>query len=211
MSLHTQVSVGEALDKLSILDIKMDLIKDSRREHVKVEFDVLSNQLQSFIEKQPQLYQLLKNINLVIWHEMDVLRDGELTDREYSKLCRKTVTDNDIRFRIKNKINLACQSILKEQKGYKKTQIVLNLLENNDFQTCYFIIQYYSVRYDETTVLTFNSIIQSKFEYDSSIVFLKENPVLIKSIIIPNQPINQILNLLRIEQEELKIYGCRNC
>jgi len=206
MSLTLPVSIGEALDKLSILDIKMDLIKDSRRELVKVEYDLLSTQLLPFIEKQPQLYKLLKNINLVIWHEMDVLRDGELTDREYSKLCRKTVTDNDIRFRIKNKINLACQSILKEQKGYKKTQIVLNLLENTDFQTHCFIIQYYSVRYDETLVQTYNSTIQSKFEYDFSIVFLKEYPTAIKSIIIPNRPIGDILDSLGIQFQELEIY-----
>ena len=44
------VSIGEALDKLSILDIKLEMIKDSRRENVKIEYYLLYNKLEKYIK-----------------------------------------------------------------------------------------------------------------------------------------------------------------
>lgn len=206
MSLKTPVSIGEALDKLSILDIKLDLIKDQRRQFVQVEYDLLYNQVQEFIQQQNQLYKMLKNINLVIWHEMDLLRDGVLMDETYCKLCRKTMMDNDIRFRIKNKINNACRSDLKEQKGYKKTSIFLDCSQNQDIKTVYFFIQYFSVRYDETIVLTSFLKLQEIFSYDYSILFTTNKDVQIKTVSIPDEPIHKILDELEIPHEELEIY-----
>ena len=58
---------------------------------------------------------------------MNLLRDGNLNNDEYLKICKKTIDDNDIRFRIKNKINNIPQSLIKEQKGYNITRILLDM------------------------------------------------------------------------------------
>jgi hypothetical protein len=49
--LHLPVSLGEAIDKLTILDIKLDKITDNRRDDVKKEYDLLYDKLQEFIVK----------------------------------------------------------------------------------------------------------------------------------------------------------------
>ena len=45
----------------------------------------------------------MKNINLLIWDQMDILRDGNTTDEDYMKLCRECIHSNDIRFVLKIK------------------------------------------------------------------------------------------------------------
>lgn len=113
-----EVSLGEALDKLSILEIKLEKIKDQEKlKHVQKEYDTILNQ----IDKNNIYYNQLKQKNLEIWDLMDKLMnqnlDKELDDNEYNLICRKTVLENDNRFKIKNKINE--NSNLKEQKSYK--------------------------------------------------------------------------------------------
>ena len=48
----------------------------------------------------------MKKINLIIWDQMDTLRDGSISDEYYMRLCRECINNNDIRFRIKNKIKV---------------------------------------------------------------------------------------------------------
>lgn len=117
--MYLPVSLGEAMDKLTILDIKLDQIKDNRRIDVKKEYDLLYEKLNHFLIKYNVLYQSMKKVNLMIWNMMDVLRDGNVDDEEYLKVCKECVEYNDIRFRVKNKINYASKSSLKEQKATK--------------------------------------------------------------------------------------------
>ena len=197
-NLYLPVSVGEALDKLSILDIKLDCIRDERRNFVQIEYDLLCSKLKNYLNNHQELYKMLKFINTIIWHEMDLLRDGNLSDSEYLTICRKTVVENDIRFRIKNKINNACQSSLKEQKGYDKTSIFLDCQENNSLEDLYLLIQYFSVRYDMTVVDTKFTTLEQKFFYDPTIVFSKESKN-IKKIKIVNKTLNELCKELNID------------
>ena len=73
--INLPVSLGEAIDKLTILEIKLENIKDSRKLEVKNEYDILYNQLYNIIEKYKSYYNLMKQINLDIWYLMDKLRD----------------------------------------------------------------------------------------------------------------------------------------
>ena len=102
--LYLPVSLGEAIDKLTILDIKYDKIKDNRRNEVKIEYDMLYERLKDFIEKYNLYYKIMKQINLDIWDMMDLLRDSNISNEDYLVKCKECVEANDIRFRIKNKI-----------------------------------------------------------------------------------------------------------
>ena len=133
MSVCLPTSIGEAIDKLTILDLKLERISDaSRKADVQLEHDNLLNnsELNNFIQTHADLYTTMKKANAIIWDMMDVLRDGAIhvSSEEYLKTCRDCIEYNDIRFRIKNRINQASNSKLKEQKSYKTTVFKLAIL-----------------------------------------------------------------------------------
>ena len=141
------VSLGEALDKLSILEIKLDMVKDDRRNDVKVEYDLLYAILKEYISDS---YTLLKTVNLDIWNLMDRIRI-KCSDEEYMTLCKETIEANDVRFRIKKKINK--NSIIKEQKGYEQTKILVHVTDKVDMDFIKLLCIYYDhvFIYNETT------------------------------------------------------------
>jgi len=170
--IYLPVSLGEAIDKLTILDIKLARITDARRADVLVEHTLLYEKLAPYIEQHKMLYESMKKVNLAIWNYMDDLRDGTLTEDAYFRLCKRTIEYNDIRFRIKNKINNAAGSLLKEQKGYKVNSI---LIEINDSLTSIteFIapIRYYSCLYDQVVVVYTGTLdLASAFREDPTIL-----------------------------------------
>ena len=134
MIINLPVSIGEAVDKLTILDIKLEKITDSRKNDVKKEYDMLYVHLEPIIIKYNDLYQTMKRVNLIIWDQMDILRDGNVDEAQYLKKCKECIEYNDIRFRVKNKINYVSKSLLKEQKSYKINRliIVINKESNNN-------------------------------------------------------------------------------
>ena len=158
--LSLPVSIGEALDKLSILDIKLDNIKDSRRDNVKVEYDMLYEKLETYVKQSKKYYDMLKKTNSYIWNLMDLLRDGQnIEDDRYVKLCKDTIISNDVRFRIKNKINIMTNSLLKEQKGYKCLKVLIDLTNyTGNIELLIRPLCYYSILYDEIHIKTDNQI-----------------------------------------------------
>ena len=173
--IYLPVSLGEAIDKLTILDIKIDKIKDHRKIDVQTEYDLLYEKLKEFIIKYNDLYQSMKKVNLLIWDMMDILRDGDnISGEEYLKICKECVEYNDIRFRVKNKINFLSNSSLKEQKSYKVTTLLINIndsIENiKDFIRP---IKYYSFFYDEIIIIYKEPI--ECLKYDPTIIFKNES------------------------------------
>ena len=167
------VSLGEAIDKLTILDIKLDNIKDQRRIDVQKEYDILHDKLKDFLLKYKDLYQTMKKVNLLIWNMMDVLRDGNAGEEEYLKVCKECIEYNDIRFRVKNKINYLSASSLKEQKSYKTNRLLIEIsneiVEIDDFIRP---IKYYSFFYDELVIRhREDSKLKRIFDYDPTIIF----------------------------------------
>jgi hypothetical protein len=151
-NLTLPVSIGEAIDKLTILDIKRERITDNRKKDVQVEYDALHNILQPYCKIMPDLVYSMKKVNDSLWDMMDQIRDVVLTDVEYNTLCKKTILYNDVRFRIKYKINQQCKSILKEQKGYKISSICIKLMvPMNDLHKK--VIKYFSYMYDVVYIL----------------------------------------------------------
>jgi len=147
------VSMGEALDKLTILDIKMKKIIDARRADVEKEFNLLSSKLEKYKEEYIFYYNILLLINESIWDMQDIFRDSK-NPQEQNKLCIQIIKENDNRFRVKKKINNLSNSSLKEQKGYKpKTAFVLTHLGLGDSITAIGAVRYLSTCYDKVLVV----------------------------------------------------------
>ena len=159
---HLPTSIGEAIDKLTILDIKLERIADiEKKADVQREHDALlkHSELNYFIQTHADLYNTMKKANAIIWDMMDVLRDGasRISGEEYLKTCKDCIEFNDIRFRIKARINQASNSELREQKSYKVTVFKLAIMglheSHADISTVQRILQrplqYYGLLYDE--------------------------------------------------------------
>jgi hypothetical protein len=112
------VSLGEALDKLTILDIKLQKIADERRTDVQKEYDALFSILQTYVERFPYHYRILRTINQTLWDIQDKFHGKEVTLENGLHTAREILLENDRRFRVKLKINQLANSALKEQKGY---------------------------------------------------------------------------------------------
>jgi Family of unknown function (DUF6165) len=119
------VSVGELLDKLSILHIKQNNIKDSEKlEKVRVEYSLLYNISQAYLGDKDffNLYDDLITTNSKLWEIEDrirVLEKDKLFNEDFIELARAVYYTNDERFEIKNKINLLANSEIQEQKSYE--------------------------------------------------------------------------------------------
>ena len=120
-----EVSVGELLDKISILEIKQDKIKDLEKlKFIKEENSILSDQLNKNVksdEKLNILFSSLKEINGKLWVIEDEKRqcekDQNFTDK-FIKLSRDVHFLNDERAKIKLEINNYTGSKIKEIKEY---------------------------------------------------------------------------------------------
>ena len=120
-----EVSIGELLDKISILEIKQGKIKDSEKlKFINNEYSILKNQLEKSVksdEKLNNLYRSLKEINAKLWIIEDDKRQCE-KDKDFGeqfiKLSRDVHFLNDDRAKIKLEINNHTGSVIKEIKEY---------------------------------------------------------------------------------------------
>ena len=122
-----EVSVGELLDKISILDIKKDKIKDKNNlAHIKKEYDILKSEYDNKVksdEKLSNLYSTLKEINSKLWIIEDEKRLCEKQSdfgNKFIKLSRDVHFLNDQRAKVKLEMNNHTGSKIKEIKEYTK-------------------------------------------------------------------------------------------
>ena len=120
------ISWGELFDKLTILQIKLNNLRDKEAlRNVKIEHDQLYVIYNSnFIEdKKAKLFiSDLKQINEKLWDIEDKIRDKErkkIFDEEFIELARNVYITNDQRSRIKRNINKTFQSDIIEEKSYE--------------------------------------------------------------------------------------------
>ena len=120
-----EVSIGELLDKISILEIKQEKIKDPEKlKFINNEHSILRDQLKKNVksdDKLNNLYQSLKEINAKLWVIEDDKRQCE-KDKDFGerfiKLSRDVHFLNDDRAKIKLEINNHTGSVIKEIKEY---------------------------------------------------------------------------------------------
>ena len=120
------VSPGEVIDKITILEIKKQFIKDELKlKNISFEYSLLMNIFNlnfKSIEGIEDLKSRLKKINLDLWNIEDDIRDCErdkIFDENFIKLARSVYITNDQRSKVKMEINLLLNSDLIEEKSYK--------------------------------------------------------------------------------------------
>ena len=126
MLINTPISLGELVDKISILMIKKKNISDSiKLEHVAKELEFLQKTLKEYIseDKINKFTEELVNINSKLWKIEDDIRECErnkLFDQTFIDLARSVYFTNDQRAKIKNDINKNFGSELVEVKSYEE-------------------------------------------------------------------------------------------
>ena len=122
-----EVSIGELVDKLSILEIKLLNIKDPQKSsNVYKELETLNPHFQDLLDEygieMKNLYTKISKINKTLWDIEDSIREKESLeefDEEFVELARSVYIVNDQRAAVKKEINLLTKSELIEEKSYK--------------------------------------------------------------------------------------------
>lgn len=127
MKINVPISLGELLDKISILEIKNEKIKDEKKlNNVSKELISLKKTLELLNLNSKELepvYDKLKKINLKLWNIEDDIRilekEGKFEEK-FIQLARNVYITNDQRFEIKNQINISFNSDFVEEKSYEE-------------------------------------------------------------------------------------------
>ena len=126
MEVNIPVSLGELLDKISILEIKNKKItNESKLVNIKKELSGLKNVLNELdinMSEANDLFEDLYKINLSLWEIEDSIRlleKNESFGKDFVKLARSVYITNDKRFEVKNKINQLFKSQYIEEKSYE--------------------------------------------------------------------------------------------
>ena len=121
----SEIPASELLDKISILEIKLDKIKGKENlEEINKEYKILKDVQNSSIElteKLKTLFKEVKEVNLNLWNIEDELRVCEKNKdfgQSFIKLARDVYLNNDKRSKIKSEINKILGSNIKEIKQY---------------------------------------------------------------------------------------------
>jgi len=126
MLINTPISLGELVDKISILIIKQKNITDENKlDHVKKELDFLQKTLMNYVQQEEinNYLENLININSKLWNIEDDIRECErkkLFDQSFIDLARSVYFTNDERAKVKNDINKTFGSELVEVKSYEE-------------------------------------------------------------------------------------------
>lgn len=121
-----EVSNGEVLDKLNILSIKLDKVKDPiKLENVTKEYHYLYEQCSIWMVRPEviEYYVTLSEVNHILWETEDKLRIKEKKkafDDEFIQLARDVYTFNDKRAELKRKLNELTGSDFMEEKSYER-------------------------------------------------------------------------------------------
>jgi len=121
----SEISAGELLDKISILEIKIQKITDSvNLEEIKKEYKILKetqNSSVEFTDEIRNLFNKIKKVNLSLWEIEDKIRICEKNKdfgKNFIQLAREVYFNNDKRAKIKSEINKILGSNIKEIKQY---------------------------------------------------------------------------------------------
>jgi hypothetical protein len=119
-----EVSNGEIIDKLTIIQIKLERIKDENKlANLKKEYDVLFEASSFIISTSDPLYVALYEVNCELWDIEDHIRDLERKKDfgdDFIATARSVYFKNDKRSELKREINIKTASGLIEEKSYEK-------------------------------------------------------------------------------------------
>jgi len=146
--MNVKVSIGEAVDKLSILEIKHKRIPDvAKLAEVQKEIDALS-ECEPYKKTYAFFYHLLMYINEHIWDLTVSVKQISFAHTDFAKISNEIFEYNQKRFRIKNWFNLITSSDIKEQKSYATTHCRIHIPSQFDIYTKIPEINYLILDYD---------------------------------------------------------------
>ena len=120
--INAPISIGELVDKITILEIKKNKFHNSKLENVLKELSFLRKLMEKHqIEITDNLFTQLKEINLTLWNIEDQIRIKEKNkefDNIFIELARSVYFTNDKRSEIKKRINRLSNSEITEEKSY---------------------------------------------------------------------------------------------
>jgi len=122
--INAPISIGELVDKITILEIKKNKLQNSKLENVLKELSFLRKLMEKHqIEITDNLFTELKEINLTLWNIEDQIRIKEKNkefDNIFIELARSVYFTNDKRSEIKKRINRLSNSEITEEKSYSE-------------------------------------------------------------------------------------------
>ena len=117
------IALGELIDKITILQIKVQHLDGVPLENVKKELNALEITLRNTqLNVDPKLFECLKNVNQDLWRIEDAIRDHERKNNfgeDFINLARSVYKKNDLRAAIKKEINTLYGSSFIEEKSYQ--------------------------------------------------------------------------------------------
>ena len=120
--INAPISIGELVDKITILEIKKNKLQNSKLANVLKELSFLRKLMEKHqIEITDELFTQLKEINLTLWDVEDQIRIKEKNkefDNTFIELARSVYFKNDKRAEIKKRINQLSNSEITEEKSY---------------------------------------------------------------------------------------------
>jgi len=188
--IYLPVSLGEALDKFSILQIKQSKILDPGKiKDISKEISAILPIIKEDLDNYNYQYRCLKWINQQLWDMSDQIRLLDHTNPQYQIMCVRLIEENDARFRIKNKINNLANSTLKEQKSYNHR--CANIVsETNNYQTYReynALIRYLAFKFDQIIIKCQTNDIKQVTN-----MFKDDPTILVKVIALDETPPNAV-------------------
>ena len=122
--MEIEVSIGEIVDKLSILRIKKNNITDDNKlVNINKEYDYLYHKVFQELKIDTSDFYEMVMVNEILWTVEDSIRDKERNkqfDQDFIEMARSVYITNDRRAEIKKQINLKYGSLFVEEKSYKE-------------------------------------------------------------------------------------------
>lgn len=170
--MKVEISVGEAIDKYSILEIKWKRIQDETKKiEINKEMDALHECLH-YIQQHIFYYQLLVHVNEKIWDMTDDIKSKTPLHSNFAEISHQIFEYNQKRFRIKKWFNLLCDSNIREQKSYSTTHCKIKIEKEETIfskipELNYLAIEYDTLSFDTPFVSTLQRIFNvPTFLYD---------------------------------------------
>jgi hypothetical protein len=150
--MKVEVSLGEAIDKLSILELKIIKITDeSKNAEIKKEINALT-ECQAYKIKYELYYNMLMYVNEKIWDLTDIIKSITTEHSNFACISNQIFEFNQKRFRIKNWFNLLTNSDIKEQKSYSSSCCNIIIESEELFFNKLPEINYLAIEYDIITI-----------------------------------------------------------
>ncbi len=172
-----QVSIGEIIDKYSILELKKKYITDTNKiNEIQKEMDILNGK----VPKQSEFYKQLLYINEKIWLDTDKIKEIKYdslnsSNNIFAKLSNNIFENNQKRFRLKNYFNILEKSTIKECKSYSDNKCFIRIFNEDDIFNKIPEINYLCISYDIIYFdIKFKDVITRLFK-NSNIYFIDED------------------------------------